>query len=303
MEISENTEDIDFKLHDFGARSATSLDSAALGGMAHLVNFRGSDTIAGLVAARRYYDAEMAGYSIPAADHSTITAWGVEDELEAYRNMLNQFSKDNVIAIVSDSYNILEALDKLWGEQLKQEIEDFGGKVIIRLDSGNPVQGVPEAIEILMSKFCYTINSKGYKVLPSYIRVIQGDGISIGSIENILIAMKSMQQSAENVAFGMGSALLQKVDRDTMSFAMKASAIYNSGIWHDMYKNPKFDPDKRSKAGRFALVTNQDGTVETIKLEDLGTRENMLKVVFENGALLNDVSFDSIRNRVARFQR
>ncbi|WP_339051709.1 hypothetical protein [Candidatus Lariskella endosymbiont of Epinotia ramella] len=175
--------------------------------------------------------------------------------------------------------------------------------MIIRLDSGNPVQGVPEAIEILMSKFGYTINSKGYKVLPSYIRVIQGDGISIGSIENILIAMKSMQQSAENVAFGMGSALLQKVDRDTMSFAMKASAIYNSGIWHDMYKNPKFDPDKRSKAGRFALVTNQDGTVETIKLEDLGTRENMLKVVFENGALLNDVSFDSIRNRVARFQR
>lgn len=63
----------------------------------------------------------MAGYSIPGADNSTITAWGVEDELEAYRNMLNQFSKDNVIAVVSDSYNILEALDKLWGEQLKQE--------------------------------------------------------------------------------------------------------------------------------------------------------------------------------------
>src|SRR6185369_70114 len=69
-----------FKLHDFGARGVSSGESAALGGMGHLVNFQGTDNMESLVAARRYYGADMAGFSIPAAEHSTMTAWGRERE-------------------------------------------------------------------------------------------------------------------------------------------------------------------------------------------------------------------------------
>jgi nicotinamide phosphoribosyltransferase len=67
---------IDFKLHDFGARGVSSLESAALGGMAHLVNFQGTDTVSALLAAREYYDADMAGVSIPASEHSISGAFG-----------------------------------------------------------------------------------------------------------------------------------------------------------------------------------------------------------------------------------
>ena len=109
---------IDFKLHDFGARGVSSLESAGIGGAAHLVNFMGSDTISGVLYAREYYNAGIAGFSIPAAEHSTITSWGRDNEVEAYRNMLTQFAKPgSIVAVVSDSYDIYNAC-KLWGTEL-----------------------------------------------------------------------------------------------------------------------------------------------------------------------------------------
>ena len=65
--------------------------TAGIGGAAHLVNFMGTDTVAALMTARRYYGCEMAGFSIPAAEHSTVTTWTKEGEKEAFRNMLTQF--------------------------------------------------------------------------------------------------------------------------------------------------------------------------------------------------------------------
>jgi nicotinamide phosphoribosyltransferase len=69
---------IDFKLHDFGFRGSTSVESAGIGGMAHLVNFKGTDTKIANKFARTYYGEPMAGYSVPAAEHFTITSWGRE---------------------------------------------------------------------------------------------------------------------------------------------------------------------------------------------------------------------------------
>ncbi|MBY0405149.1 MAG: nicotinamide phosphoribosyltransferase domain-containing protein, partial [Cyanobacteria bacterium] len=62
---------IDYQLHDYGSRSVSSSESAAIGAMAHLVNFKGSDTTLGVRYANHYYDHEMAGFSIPGAEHST----------------------------------------------------------------------------------------------------------------------------------------------------------------------------------------------------------------------------------------
>src|SRR5699024_5247826 len=96
-----------FKLHDFGARGVSSLESAAIGGAAHLVNFQGTDTLAALMLARAYYHEPMAAFSIPAAEHSTITVWGRDHEVDAYRNMLAHFAKPGaLLSVVSDSYDI-----------------------------------------------------------------------------------------------------------------------------------------------------------------------------------------------------
>merc|ERR1712151_1393474 len=124
-----------FKLHDFGFRGVSSVESAALGGAAHLVNFRGTDTLAALMMVNDCYGSECAGFSIPASEHSTITSWGKEREVMAFKNMLEQYPT-GLVACVSDSYNIYDACEKLWGDKLKAEIENRDGTLIVRPDSG-----------------------------------------------------------------------------------------------------------------------------------------------------------------------
>jgi nicotinamide phosphoribosyltransferase len=141
---------IDFKLHDFGARGVSSLESAGIGSAAHLVNFMGTDTITGVLFAREYYNAGIAGFSIPAAEHSTITSWGRDGEVDAYRNILNNFAKPgSIVAIVSDSYDIYNAVENLWGGELRQQVIDSGATVVIRPDSGDPVEVNRRLVEIL----------------------------------------------------------------------------------------------------------------------------------------------------------
>ncbi len=295
-ETADNNDALDFKLHDFGARGATTEEAASVGGVAHLVNFKGTDTISGIIAARRYYNADMAGFSIPAAEHSTMTSWGRDNEAQAYANMLDQFGgKGKLVAVVSDSYDLWNAIDNIWGHELKDKVKNFGGTLIIRPDSGDPITIVTETIERLMNKFGYRLNKKGYRVLPDYIRVIQGDGVSQQTIEAILEAMKKQQQSAENIAFGMGGELLQKINRDTMKFAMKASAAKVNGEWREVYKDPVTDTGKRSKKGRLAVVKNSIGEIKTIREEEIGQRQNMLSTVFKNGQVLKEYNFDEVR--------
>lgn len=296
---ADNMEGLLFKLHDFGSRGASSFESAALGGMAHLVNFMGSDTLSAIVAARRYYQEPMAGFSIPAAEHSTITSWGRDGEQAAYANMLKQFSgQGKLVAVVSDSYDLWNAIDNLWGTELRDAVMNSGGTLVIRPDSGDPVQIVSTTIEKLMAKFGFRTNSKGFKVLPDCVRVIQGDGICLSSIEAILVEMTKRGLSADNIAFGMGGELLQKVNRDTQKFAMKASAVCVNGVWRDVFKDPITDSGKRSKKGRLALVKNSEGQYQTIREQDLGQQQNQLRVVYRNGVLLVDESLAKIRARV-----
>jgi len=298
-ETAESLDGLPFKLHDFGARGASSEEAAALGGAAHLVNFMGTDTLSGIMAARRYYNADMAGFSIPAAEHSTITSWGRDGETAAYANMIQQLGGEGrLVAVVSDSYDFWNAIDNIWGDELKEQVQQFGGTLVVRPDSGEPVEVVPEAIERLMAKFGYETNSKGYRVLPACVRLIQGDGICARSIDAILAAMKARGLSVDNVAFGMGGELLQKINRDTQQFAMKASAICINGEWRDVYKDPITDPGKRSKRGRLALINDEQG-YRTVREDALGDQRNALVKVFRNGDVLVDWTFDEVRERAA----
>lgn len=297
-----------FKLHDFGSRGVSSVESAAIGGAAHLVNFQGTDTVSALLFAKAFYHDPMAGYSIPAAEHSTITSWGRENEVEAYRNMLSKFAKPGaLVAVVSDSYDIYHAIRQHWGSTLRQQVIDSGAMVVIRPDSGDPVTVVLQCLELLDEAFGHTTSAKGYKVL-NHVRVIQGDGVNPDSIRAILEHITAAGYAADNVAFGMGGALLQRLDRDTQKFALKCSAARVDGRWIDVYKDPVTDSGKQSKRGRLRLLRHREyGQFRTVSVpaeagatEDVSLPlgfEDAMVTVWENGRLIQDDNLTAIRHR------
>jgi len=293
---------IDFKLHDFGARGVSSLESAGIGGAGHLINFMGTDTITGILFASEYYDSGVCGFSIPAMEHSTVTSWGRDNEVDSYRNMVKQFGNPgSILACVSDSYDIYNAASKLWGEELKEEVIASGATVVIRPDSGDPVEVNRKLIEILGAKFGYTTNSKGFKVLNN-VRLIQGDGVNELTIRSILGAFMAMGWSADNIAFGMGGALLQQVDRDTQRFAMKCSSVQVDGKWIDVVKDPVTDSGKRSKGGRVRLFTNSGGEYASgvsaptgWSDKGIGGWTDALEEVYRDGKLIRNMTFDEVR--------
>ena len=293
-----------FKLHDFGARGASSTETAVLGGMSHLVNFMGTDTVEGIVGTMQYYNADVSGFSIPASEHSTITSWGRENEVAAYENMIDQFAGEGKIyACVSDSYDIYNAVINLWGKELKEKIINSGGTLVVRPDSGDPLTVPIEVVKLLMEEFGYTVNSKGYKVLPACVRVIQGDGINEHSLPQIVENMISAGLSIDNIAFGMGGGLLQAWDRDTLKYAMKASARRDTnGVWHDVFKDPITDHGKLSKKGQLGLVY-QCGVgscgFQTVPKHIADKKGNLLRTVFRDGKLLIDDDFETVRGRAA----
>lgn len=285
--------DINFKLHDFGFRGSTTFESAEIGGAAHLVNFQGTDTLAAIMLLRRHYDEPMAGFSVPATEHSTITSWGRQGEYDAFANALEAYP-NGIVSVVSDSYDIYHACRELWGSRLKEKVLERNGVLVVRPDSGDPIKVVVAVLDILGDAFGYVRNKKGFKVLNPKVRVIQGDGITYSSLGGILEAMKDNRWSADNIVFGSGGGLLQKVDRDTQKFAFKCSATERDGKWHDVMKDPVTDSAKRSKAGRLALIM-QDHGYKTVRYT--GKEENLLVPVFRNGEVLVRHTFADIRKR------
>lgn len=301
--------ELPFKLHDFGARGASSAETAMLGGMAHLVNFMGTDTVEALVGARRFYGEPCAGFSIPASEHSTITSWTEDKECEAHANMIDTFmntgsGKSGMVASVSDSYNIYRCCDNIWCGALKDKVQRYGergGVLVVRPDSGDPLNLTYGTVTRLMDGFGATTNTKGYKVLPSYVRIIQGDGVNPESINAILNNFMLNKISASNIAFGMGGALLQKCDRDTLKFAMKANEITVNGETRDVYKAPIHDAGKVSKKGRQAVIVDPvTGKYEAVREDALGHRKNELELVYKNGMFFRHrEKFADIRARAA----
>jgi len=285
-----------FKLHDFGFRGVSSVESAATGGAAHLVNFLGSDTMVSLMCIKEYYNESIAGFSIPASEHSTMTSWGREHEVDAMRNMLTQYPK-GIVACVSDSYDIFVACEQYWGTELKDMILNRDGILVVRPDSGELPKIVLDVLESLAGKFGTSNTPTGHKLLPPKIRVIQGDGIDINSLEMILKTMTAAGWAADNLAFGSGGALLQKLHRDTQKCAFKCSYVVVNGEGVDVVKDPITDPGKKSKKGRLSLEKNADGTWSTITEGKGDPAKDQLVRIFLNGDLTVDEKFQTIRDR------
>lgn len=297
LEKNGTPESIEFKLHDFGSRGATSAEAAGIGGMAHLLNFKGSDTLMGWMFAKEFYGAtpESLGFSIAASEHSTITSWGRDFEVDAYENLIRQLGGEgNIYACVSDSYDLWAALEK-W-KQLEPVIKEVGGTLVVRPDSGDPVETPVNTVIRLMELFGYTVNEKGYKVLPDHIRVIQGDGLEGKTILRILSRLDAIEISSDNIAFGMGGALLQKHDRDTFKFAYKMCAVTVDGEEREVFKDPITDPGKRSKGGYLTTLVEDDHIgYGRAGQDDWTVCGDLMRTVFEDSELIEPLSFDAIR--------
>lgn len=304
---------IDFVLNDFGFRGASSVQSAKIGGAAHLVNFRGSDTTVASKAIRDYYNTDtIYGLSVPATEHSIMTIKGEDGEIDMMKRTLEMYPT-GIVACVSDSYDIFRACKHYWGGELKEMIlsrpAEPGNQLVVRPDSGHVINTLREVFKLLFDAFAdeSTVNEKGYKVLPPQLRVIQGDGVNINSIIEIYEMLEEEKISAENLVLGMGGKLLQAdIDRDTQKFATKACFTVVDGETRDVVKRPTEMNEngdlvpsfKTSKKGMQKLVKTQNG-YKTISSHQEGFEEakDELVPVFEYGRLINEWAYEDIRDR------
>jgi nicotinamide phosphoribosyltransferase len=289
-------------LNDFGFRGASSVETAGIGDMAHLVNFAGSDTLVGKRFANKYYDARKCAspvlLSVYAAEHSTVTSYGEENELEAYRNILRNAPPDAIVSMVIDSYDAVRAVDKYIGVEMHDEIVARPGKLVVRPDSGDPKWMSVTILELLAKRFGETENKKGYRVLNPHIGMIYGDYISLDMIRDIMREVVEKHRFApSNIIFGMGGALLQKVNRDTQSFAFKCSSINIDNEWHDVYKRPVSDARKASKRGKLALIKEGD-SYKTVPFGKFPASD-VLRTVFYNGEIVKEYTFQEVRDNAA----
>jgi len=293
-----------FALHDFGGRGVTSGETAEIGGSAHLVNFMGSDTVEGILAANFYYKEVMAGFSVYATEHSIQCSFGggSDDAVRYLRKQLSNAVEGSIISIVIDGYDVYREA-KLLCTVLKQEILDTKAKVVFRPDSGDMMEVVPRLLEMQAEAFGTTETEEGYKQINT-VGVIQGDGVCHNTIVELLSLVTKLGYAADTVIFGSGGALLQKLDRDTLKFAQKACAILTDDGWVGIAKDPVTDHGKKSKEGVLTLARDMaTGGMFTARL-DLSPlsdqTEDVMKLVYYKGDLYNETTLAEVRENISK---
>lgn len=310
LEESGTPELADWLMVDFGARGAQATEAAAIGGMAHLVNFQVTDNLMGIRFAKHAYRFDgMPGFSIPATEHSVTTSWGIENEkaffehiLEVHGNTPNPAGGRSPVSVVIDTYD-QDAAIRMWLTPeseggLLDRLKASNMRLVLRPDSGDPIINVLHVLELCRQLVGFDNNAKGCKMLPDFVRVIQGDGINEDSLRRILQRVVYHRWSVDNLVFGSGGGLLvHAAERDTHRFAMKTSEVIIGGSTREVRKEVATDPTKRSKAGRFAVVLPKYcAELQTIAERDLDTGEhNYLRIVYENGELWNPISWEDVR--------
>jgi nicotinic acid phosphoribosyltransferase len=296
---------LDYALHDFGFRGVSCLQQAIIGGSAHLLSFHGSDNLPALFYCQEYLnDGRPVGSSVPASEHSVMTSF--PRERDAFEHLIRTYG-DGVFSVVMDSYDYKRALEEivpsLKDEVLAARAKTGKGFMVFRPDSGDPVEAVLMGLRAAESTFGVTHNKAGFRV-PRSSGVLQGDGISVTELRRILEAVTGAGFSAQSAVFGMGGGLLQKMNRDTMSFATKLSHIrYLNGSVKDVMKKPKTDSDKISLPGVLKVLRDAKGVPTVFPAEDAAAHgEDLLETVWDSGPVHGHTwdSFDVLRERVLR---
>lgn len=255
LETIGSIEGVQFQGHDFSYRGMSSLETACLSGAGHLLFFDGTDTIPAIDFLEEWYGANTDeipfGFSVPATEHSVMCMGGKDDEIGTFKRLLDLFPQ-GILSVVSDTWNLWDVLTKFLPE-LKDKIMLREGKLVIRPDSGDPVDILcgnktgefnrhsfeeykhftPEnfknvceskgVIELLWDVFGGTVNEQGYKLLDSHIGAIYGDSISIARANEINARLKAKGFASTNWVAGIGSYTYQYNTRDTFGWAMKAT--------------------------------------------------------------------------------
>lgn len=306
-ETCDNPEEvIKFMVHDFGYRGVSSDESAQNGSMAHSMFWMGSDTVAAIWAIKEFYQSDVCVFSVLATEHTTTTAnsdpikrddrGAIEMAVSLLESRVKETGQWQIVACVNDTFDD-ERHVTLLGTEYRDRIIRSGGRFVTRCDSGDPVKNPIKICKMLLDLFGYTVNSKGYKVLPNCIRVLQGDGINEQSIREILSIAEVTGISAENFVFGMGGALLQHCDRDWLKFAMKCSAIMVGEEIKGIFKSPKNAPDKQSISGIVTTVRTFTGDIECKDIRNLAFDDvDLLKLVWDGHIVLTN-NWNNVRQK------
>lgn len=312
---------VPFQGHDFSFRGMAGLEASAKAGAGHLLSFVGTDTIPAIGYLEEYYNAniekELVGTSIPATEHSVMSAHtGVHGEFEAYRELITKIYPSGFVSIVSDTYDLWKVITEFL-PKLKDDIMARDGRVVIRPDSGNPVDiicgmsGSPNenirkgVIELLWDIFGGTVNDKGYKVLDPHIGAIYGDSITLERADQICDKLMEKGFASTNIVFGIGSYTYQMNTRDTFGFAVKATHTVVDGKEYNIIKDPVTDNGtKKSLTGRVIVLKNVNTgklcVVDGCSIEGQKSfeAEDQLKTIFKDGKLIVDDTLADIRERL-----
>jgi nicotinamide phosphoribosyltransferase len=308
---------IDWQGHDFSMRGMSGIEDAILSGMGHLTSFSGTDSVPAILAANKYYRADLScGGSVPATEHSVMCAGGQDGELETFKRLICEIYPAGIVSIVSDTWDLWKVLTE-YVPALKNEILKRQGKVVIRPDSGDPARiicGDPDqpaetpaaqgTLRLLAKALGTKANGAGLPLINNA-GAIYGDSITPERAEKILHGMvHDLKLSPYNMVFGIGSYTYQYVTRDTYGFAMKATAVRRNDAIIPIFKRPTTDRGhKFSHKGIpavYAATTAEGLPTYTCKQEctpaDLDNCA--FEKVFSNGRLLVESTFSQIRHRV-----
>lgn len=303
---------------DFSMRGFSSLESAESSAAGHLLSFTGTATIPAIIYLEEYYNCDIekeeVAYGTPSTEHSVMCSYG-RDEYSAYKRLINEVFPSGVISIVSDTYDYWNLIVSML-PNLKNDILNRDGKVVIRGDSGDPIKIIcgddtadkdsPEykgTVELLWDIFGGRVNSKGYKVLNSHIGTIYGDSITVERCEEMCKRLMKKGFAVSNCVFGIGSYTYQYNTRDTFGFALKATHAVIKGEEKFIFKDPKTDIGNFKKSQKGMCYVYRDGDdilyKDQLTIEEQSQyKDNLLLSVFKNGKLIKDYSLDEIRKRL-----
>lgn len=313
-ETSSVPEFVDWQGHDFSMRGMGGLESAVMSSAGHLLSFTGTDTIPTVDFLETYYnansDTELVGGSVAATEHSVMCMGTNTGEQDTFKRLITEVYPNGIVSIVSDTWDLWKVLTE-YLPNLKNEVLARDGKVVIRPDSGDPVDiicGNPNGqteeerkgvIQLLWDTFGGATNSKGYKELDAHIGAIYGDSITLDRATQICERLKQNGFASTNVVLGIGSFTYQYNTRDTFGFAMKATYGEVGGEGREIYKDPITDDGTKKSAKGLIKIVKEDGTyklIDQVSWEE--EQEGELKEVYRGGELLVDESLLNIRSRV-----
>ena len=314
QETSSIPEFVDWQGHDFSMRGMAGLEAALMSAAGHLLSFTGTDTIPSIDFLEDYYNAnsdnELVGGSVAATEHSVMCMGTNLGEQETFKRLITEVYPNGIVSIVSDTWDLWKVLTE-YLPNLKNEVLSRDGKVVIRPDSGDPVDiicGNPNGnsteekkgvIELLWDIFGGTINDKGYKELDSHIGAIYGDSITLDRAAQICERLKKKGFASTNVVLGIGSFTYQYNTRDTFGFAMKATYGEVNGEGREIYKDPITDDGTKKSAKGLIKIEKQNGSyqlIDQVSWEE--EQQGELKEIFRDGKLIVDDTLAEIRKRV-----